>query len=92
MESHERTERCKEIFALLSDYLNLELPPDACAGKSKLTSLAGRLASNSTKAFVRLWNFAIVTGRPSCQTQSGRKRGNPTPSRLPKKLAARTIR
>lgn len=30
MESHERTERCKEVFALLSDYLNLELPPDAC--------------------------------------------------------------
>jgi anti-sigma factor RsiW len=21
---------CKQIFALLSDYLNLELPPDAC--------------------------------------------------------------
>jgi predicted anti-sigma-YlaC factor YlaD len=21
---------CKEIFAMLSDYLNLELPPDAC--------------------------------------------------------------
>ncbi len=30
MESHERTEKCKEIFSLLSDYLNLELPPDAC--------------------------------------------------------------
>ena len=23
-------ENCKEVFALLSDYLNLELPPDAC--------------------------------------------------------------
>jgi anti-sigma factor RsiW len=23
-------ENCKEIFALLSDYLNLELPPQAC--------------------------------------------------------------
>jgi len=22
--------KCKEVFALLSDYLNLELPPDAC--------------------------------------------------------------
>ena len=30
MESHERTEQCKEVFSLLSDYLNLELPPDAC--------------------------------------------------------------
>jgi RNA polymerase sigma-70 factor (ECF subfamily) len=30
MESDERTEKCKEIFSLLSDYLNLELPPDAC--------------------------------------------------------------
>ncbi len=30
MEAHERAERCKEIFSLLSDYLNLELPPDAC--------------------------------------------------------------
>lgn len=31
MESHVHTEKCKEVFALLSDYLNLELPPDACA-------------------------------------------------------------
>ena len=30
MESHERTEKCKEVFSLLSEYLNLELPPDAC--------------------------------------------------------------
>lgn len=30
MESHQHSERCQEIFALLSDYLNLELPPDAC--------------------------------------------------------------
>ena len=30
MESHERTEKCREVFSLLSDYLNLELPPDAC--------------------------------------------------------------
>jgi hypothetical protein len=30
MESHERTEKCKEVFSLLSEYLNLELPPNAC--------------------------------------------------------------
>ena len=30
MESHERTEKCKEVLSLLSEYLNLELPPDAC--------------------------------------------------------------
>ena len=30
MDSDERTEKCKETFSLLSDYLNLELPPDAC--------------------------------------------------------------
>ena len=30
MELHERTEKCKEVFSLLSEYLNLELPPDAC--------------------------------------------------------------
>jgi anti-sigma factor RsiW len=30
MEPHERTEKCKEVFSLLSDYLDLELPPDAC--------------------------------------------------------------
>ncbi len=24
------TEKCREVFALLSEYLNLELPPDAC--------------------------------------------------------------
>ncbi|HXJ40077.1 MAG TPA: zf-HC2 domain-containing protein [Bryobacteraceae bacterium] len=25
------TKRCDEVFAMLSDYLNLELPPEACA-------------------------------------------------------------
>ena len=30
MEWHERTEKCKAVFSLLSEYLNLELPPDAC--------------------------------------------------------------
>ena len=30
MEADERTAKCKETFSLLSDYLNLELPPDAC--------------------------------------------------------------
>lgn len=27
---HERPDKCKEVFSLLSEYLNLELPPDAC--------------------------------------------------------------
>ncbi|MGB6947225.1 MAG: zf-HC2 domain-containing protein [Bryobacteraceae bacterium] len=31
MASHVHSEKCKEVFALLSDYLNLELPPEACA-------------------------------------------------------------
>ena len=31
MASHVHDEKCNEVFALLSDYLNLELPPDACA-------------------------------------------------------------
>jgi len=30
MAAHVHTDKCKEVFALLSDYLNLELPPDAC--------------------------------------------------------------
>jgi anti-sigma factor RsiW len=30
MEPHERSEKCKEVFSLLSEYLNLELPPEAC--------------------------------------------------------------
>lgn len=30
MHLHEHHERCKEVFSLLSEYLNLELPPDAC--------------------------------------------------------------
>jgi len=30
MKPHERTEKCKEVFSLLSDYLDLELPADAC--------------------------------------------------------------
>jgi RNA polymerase sigma-70 factor (ECF subfamily) len=30
MEFHERTEKCREVFSLLSEYLNLELPPEAC--------------------------------------------------------------
>jgi hypothetical protein len=31
MDREVTNESCKEIFAQLSDYLNLELPPDACA-------------------------------------------------------------
>ena len=31
MKSPEYSEDCKEIFALLSDYLDLELSPDGCA-------------------------------------------------------------
>jgi anti-sigma factor RsiW len=30
MEQHEHNEKCRELFAMISDYLNLELPPDAC--------------------------------------------------------------
>jgi len=30
MEQHQHNEKCQEVFALLSDYLNLELPPQAC--------------------------------------------------------------
>jgi anti-sigma factor RsiW len=30
MEPHQHNEKCQEVFALLSDYLNLELPPEAC--------------------------------------------------------------
>ncbi len=26
----ERSEKCREIFSLLSEYLNVELPPEAC--------------------------------------------------------------
>jgi len=30
MEFDERTEKCREVFSLLSEYLNLELPTGAC--------------------------------------------------------------
>jgi anti-sigma factor RsiW len=30
MDLHGRPEKCSEVFSLLSEYLNLELPPDAC--------------------------------------------------------------
>jgi RNA polymerase sigma-70 factor (ECF subfamily) len=30
MDSNERSEKCREVFSLLSEYLNLELPPSAC--------------------------------------------------------------
>jgi len=30
MDPHQHNDRCKEVFALLSDYLDLELPPEAC--------------------------------------------------------------
>ena len=35
MEPHQHTDgykhdKCKEVFAMLSDYLNMELPPEAC--------------------------------------------------------------
>jgi RNA polymerase sigma-70 factor, ECF subfamily len=31
MEPDSRSEKCKEMFSLLSEYLNLELPPETCA-------------------------------------------------------------
>lgn len=30
MTPHERSEKCKEVFSLLSQYLDVELPPGAC--------------------------------------------------------------
>ena len=30
MAAHQHPGQCKEVFAVLSDYLNLELPADAC--------------------------------------------------------------
>ena len=30
MEPHVHNEKCREAFALLSEYLDFELPPDAC--------------------------------------------------------------
>lgn len=27
---HQHNDQCREVFALLSEYLNLELPPEAC--------------------------------------------------------------
>jgi len=30
MPTPERSDKCREIFSLLSEYLNLELPPGAC--------------------------------------------------------------
>lgn len=30
MESHPQSERCREVFSLLSEYLDLDLPPEAC--------------------------------------------------------------
>lgn len=39
MDLQRRSEKCKEVFSLLSEYLNLELPPDAC--REIETHLAG---------------------------------------------------
>lgn len=30
MQSHEHNAKCREVFALLSQYLDLELPPETC--------------------------------------------------------------
>ena len=30
MMAHMHDQRCKDVFAMLSEYLDLELPPDAC--------------------------------------------------------------
>ncbi len=31
MEPHVHTKKCQEVLSRLSDYLNVDLPPDACA-------------------------------------------------------------
>jgi anti-sigma factor RsiW len=30
MQAHKHSEKCREVFAQLSDYLNMELPAEAC--------------------------------------------------------------
>lgn len=39
MEPHQHDDKCKEVFALLSQYLDLELPPETC--KEIETHIAG---------------------------------------------------
>ena len=72
MESHERTEKCKEVFSLLSEYLNLELAPYAC--QEIETHIAGCPPCIEFAAFARPWNSAAVTSRPNCRNPWGRTR------------------
>jgi predicted anti-sigma-YlaC factor YlaD len=51
MDSHECSEKCRQVFALLSDYLNLELPPESL--QQIETHLAGCLNCTEFAASLR---------------------------------------
>lgn len=75
MAIHEHDERCKEVFALLSDYLNLELPPEAC--KEIETHLAGCAPcvefAESLRKTVELCRHYRPTELPAPLEQQARK-------------------
>jgi len=60
MHWHDRSEKGREVFSLLSEYLNPELPP-TLAMRWKPTWPTARLASNLPRVFSGSWNFAAAT-------------------------------
>ena len=76
MESSERTEKCKEVFSLLSEYLNRRPFRPRPARRWRLTSRVANPASSLQKAFARLWNCVAIIGRASCPSPLGKDDGN----------------
>lgn len=73
MEPHDRTEKCKEVFSLLSEYLNLELPTDAC--QEIETHLAGcPPCIEFAESLRKTVELCRVTSRPNCRDPWGRTR------------------
>ncbi len=75
MAPREPSEECREVFALLSDYLNLELPPDICkAVENHLSGCAPCIAfTESLRKTVELLRRYEPSERPKRMDEQQRK-------------------
>lgn len=68
MSSHQHDESCRKMFALLSEYLDLELPAEAC--RKMETHIGGcEPCAEFTGAYAKPLSFAAPMTRTKCQVR-----------------------
>ena len=75
MSSHTHSGDCQSIFALLSEYLDLELPPDACAAiQAHLSGCPPCIEfAESLRKTVELCRQYQIAGMPSAISHPARE-------------------